>query len=183
MKRIIPAIILATAAITAQANENSGIWGWVKDHSCGGQWSCSNTKVADNRHTIEGYKELSASIKGEDFSAMLDSCKSQDRLDFKPVDQATQSKLELLVKQTLKDPESAKFIQFRTADSNEICKATTPYKDVKYPSRYGDPYEVITKTYKTAKPAYIGTVNAKNSYGGYVGATKVTVYENGEIEL
>ena len=30
---------------------------------------------------------------------------------------------------------------------------------------------------------FVGTVNAKNSYGGYVGATKVTVYENGEVEL
>jgi hypothetical protein len=180
MNKLLTALILTATAATAQAEENSGLWGWIKDHSCGGQWSCSDTKVAVKSHNLT---DLHNSIKDTGFSAMLESCRSQDRLDFKPVDNVTQSKLELLVKQTLKDPDSAKFTQFRTADSYEICKATTPYQELKAPLRYGEPWEVITKTYKTSKPAYVGTVNAKNSYGGYVGATKVTVYENGEIEL
>jgi hypothetical protein len=51
MKQLILAMILAVTAITAQAQveenqskESSGLWSWIKDHSCGGKWSCSDEK-------------------------------------------------------------------------------------------------------------------------------------------
>ncbi len=57
MNKLLTALILTTAAMTAQANENSGLWGWIKDHSCGGQWSCSDSKAVavktNNRPTVE----------------------------------------------------------------------------------------------------------------------------------
>ena len=65
MKKLITAVILTTAAVTAQANDNSGLWGWIKDHSCGGQWSCSDSKSvavkSDNRPTVEDAMKWAAS--------------------------------------------------------------------------------------------------------------------------
>lgn len=46
MNKLLTALILVATAATAQAQDSGGFWGWVKDHSCGGKWSCSDTVAA-----------------------------------------------------------------------------------------------------------------------------------------
>ncbi len=45
MKQLITALILVATAATAQAQDTGGLWGWIKDHSCGGKWSCSDKEA------------------------------------------------------------------------------------------------------------------------------------------
>ena len=196
MKQLITAVVLATA-VTAQAEEPGGLWGWVKDHSCGGQWSCSDTKVAENASEnlyttntiVSKVMEANAILKanGEDYHGMVAECSAKfDPLEKKSITPQEQVKIEKLVRDQLKDPDSAKFREVRAANSYDQCKAITPYKDATSKldsSTYKWSVEIRTRTMRDSIPLYYTEVNGKNSYGGYIGFQNVIVRQNGEVEF
>jgi hypothetical protein len=57
MNKLLTALILVATALTAQAQDAGGFWGWVKDHSCGGKWSCSDVAPAASVKTAQVAKE------------------------------------------------------------------------------------------------------------------------------
>jgi predicted phage-related endonuclease len=123
------------------------------------------------------------SIKGQDFAAMNAQCNtvSDDPISHTLTEQ-DRKVVENAVKEQLKDPESAKFSNISVVSLRDVCKATTPYKDLKL-NHSTMKWEVITKTQRDSKPIIKGLVNAKNSYGGYTGTQQFTLYENLKIQF
>jgi hypothetical protein len=153
MNKLLTAMILSATAVTAQA------WG-----------------VGDRLTALKD------SIKGQDLIAMITQCNTVSYTPEKTLTEQERKEVEAAVKAQLKDPESARFGAITFVSLRDVCKATTPYKDLTY-SNTTMRWEVITKTQSNAKPIIKGFVNAKNSYGGYTGEQQFIVYENHKIQF
>ncbi len=111
---------------------------------------------------------------GQDFSAMLKKCSDQSRLPAISISDQDRSVVEAGVKKELKDPESAKFDKISAVSHFDLCARLTPYKSV---MPVNGNLAIVDITPKK-KPVIKGLVNAKNSYGGYTGFKRFTIYED-----
>jgi hypothetical protein len=127
-------------------------------------------------------REAGESIKGQDYVAMLNQCKSVSNAPVKSLTEQERKVVETAVKEQLKDPESAKFSNISVVSLQDVCMATTPYKDTRYDANKMS-WEVVTVTKEKSRPIIKGYVNAKNSYGGYTGDRSFVLYENLAIKF
>ena len=119
-------------------------------------------------------QSLRKSIEGQDFIAMLDKCKDQSRLPAVNISNQDRLVVEEGVRKELKDPESAKFDKISAVSQYDLCTRLTSYKDV---LPVNGNLVVVDITPKK-KPVLKGLVNSKNSYGGYTGFKRFTIYED-----
>lgn len=156
-------LILALAA--------SGCVNW-EQYSCGGQIKCTDEQMAQKTRPQTVGKDYYTSPEHLKWREEQEQRKQQlaacDQLDSKieSADKHTQDMIKTVLKHTLKDPDSARFGNIYKASLSQQCRINLTHP-------------VAVKLLPDWK--YIGLVNAKNSYGGYVG-DKMFI-SNGSVSL
>ena len=153
------------------------------DYSCGGKIHCNDpdtalSKWSDRVTGVEEQRRRNREQQQQDLLArQAEALRTQNLKNCDLVsntESAVAKDIENNIKESiliqLKDPESARFSMIRGASEQDKCRV-----------RYTDIWAMRSAADQIKDWKYIGLVNSKNSYGGYVGFTMFI--SNGSISL